>query len=997
MSRRHCVCVVVLIASGIPLAAQEPAEQARDLQSKFKAEREAAGRQGFAPELFERADKMAARGDAALAGGQTREAASAFRDARWLLPIQPAELPANVSRVFSYPRLRHGADVTGLAYSPDGQRLVTCSKDGSVRIWDLANGREIRAYRGHGDAVRAVAWAPNGKFVASAAGNDIHIWNPDDGKFIRRLTGHTKLVQCLAIRPDSKAIASGGDDDTLRVWDADSDKLLIDLGKQQGPIMGVAYNSSGKMLASVNGNGRLHIHIPDATETSKRSPVDQVAHTSGAYQVAFSPEDKFVATCGDRSAKLFGLGDKMGLRLNEFTGHNGLVTALAVSKDGKWLATGTAGAGDYMVRVFEVASTDKLVRTFQGHQSQITGLAFSPDGETLASASMDQNVRLWSMRPVDSHKSFEGHTNFVWSAVMRLDGKQIASGGADRTVRLWDTSTGKQQHELKGHQLPVTTVVYSPNGQIVVSCGGDKLLKAWDANTGQPLRDFTGHEAAVMAAAYSSDGSRIISGAADRLVKLWDAAAGKELATMKGHRSAVSAVAMRYDGKTAASGGADGIVYFWDLEKKEPIAHFTAHSGGVAALAYTPDGQRLATCGSDKRVRVWSIPAAGTPDMMFEFTGHIAPVSSVAVSPDGRWLASGGGDNLVKVWSLQTRTEVRTLRGHSDWVSSVAFSTDNKQIISASVDRSVKLWDVQSQEIAVSMGHTRGLRVIAVSSDGKRFATGGDDHVIKVWDSASGAEKLTLAGHAEEVQAIAFAPDARRLISSALDRTLRIWDLDTGREIKRLEMLPRVPALQFLPGGKKFVAWYLSSSDENTVSTLQTFDMDGNILKSHADPKRNVTCLSFSPDGEVAASGDSGGTVRRFMVENGERIRGDMPASAKSLMDLALTPDKKTLITGDEDGVVKIWDLTKNPIESLEAITAHKNGLIGIIVSPDGKRLATTSRDGQVRLWTWDEKEPKQLRDWNLKVPVRGLAFLTGGKQILAANADASVFVLELP
>jgi WD40 repeat protein len=104
------------------------------------------------------------------------------------------------------------------------------------------------------------------------------------------------------------------------------------------------------------------------------------------------------------------------------------------------------------------------------------------------------------------------------------------------------------------------------------------------------------------------------------------------------------------------------------------------------------------------------------------------------------------------------------------------------------------------------------------------------------------------------------------------------------------------------------------------------------------------------------------------------------------------------LITGDEDGVVKVWDLSKKPIGTIEnPVTAHKNGLMGIVVSPDGKRFATTSRDGQVRLWTWDEIEPKQLREWNLNVPVRGLAFLPGGKQLLAANADASIFVLDLP
>jgi WD40 repeat protein len=111
------------------------------------------------------------------------------------------------------------------------------------------------------------------------------------------------------------------------------------------------------------------------------------------------------------------------------------------------------------------------------------------------------------------------------------------------------------------------------------------------------------------------------------------------------------------------------------------------------------------------------------------------------------------------------------------------------------------------------------------------------------------------------------------------------------------------------------------------------------------------------------------------------------------MADLALTPDKSTLITSDEDGEVKIWDVAKR--ESREPFTAHMNGLMGILISPDGGRFATMSRDGQVRLW--DTKTAKQLREWNLDIPIRALAFVPNGKQLLAAASDASVFVLEMP
>jgi WD40 repeat protein len=130
-----------------------------------------------------------------------------------------------------------------------------------------------------------------------------------------------------------------------------------------------------------------------------------------------------------------------------------------------------------------------------------------------------------------------------------------------------------------------------------------------------------------------------------------------------------------------------------------------------------------------------------------------------------------------------------------------------------------------------------------------------------------------------------------------------------------------------------------------------------------------------------------------FDTTTGERIKGDMPAHVKALGDLALTPDKKTLITGDEEGEIKTWNFANR--ETLHTISAHKGGLMGIVMSPDGQRFATMSRDGQVRLW--ELASGKQLREWDLRVPGRAFAFVPGTKNLLVANADASVYVLDLP
>src|SRR5205823_8248051 len=99
---------------------------------------------------------------------------------------------------------------------------------------------------------------------------------------------------------------------------------------------------------------------------------------------------------------------------------------------------------------------------------------------------------------------------------------------------------------------------------------------------------------------------------------------------------------------------------------------------------------------------------------------------------------------------------------------------------------------------------------------------------------------------------------------------------------------------------------------------------------------------------------------------------------------IALTPDKKTVITADEDGELKIWDIEKR--ESLNTIQAHKTGLQSVVVSPDGSRFATTDKDGQVRVW--ETKTGNQLREWELKMAVRGFVFTPDGKHLVTANAN---------
>jgi WD40 repeat protein len=1009
--------VLSVLLVGVAVRAQEnapTAEEVQALQKLYQEERASALDKKFPPAAVERADEQMRRADEALKAGNTLAAARFVREARWLVPYVPADLPPHVERVLGIARMRHGSGVTSLAYSPDGRFLVSGSgnlvlnETGEVKIWDLGNGRVLRTYRGSKDPVRAVAWSRDGQWVASTAGNDIHVWDPRTGKLKVALKGHEKPVGALAFHPDGTTLVSGSDDPSVRLWDiekgTESMNLTADLDKRsKAQVYSVAYSPNGKLVAAVNGNGQIQIWNP-SLEKGKRLVSGYDAHPSyNAYQVAFGKDTSILFTSGGdgRAKQWVGLGPDGEFlqghgRPTPIEGHaaSSNVTALAVSRDGKFLAT---GAGDKTIRLYDLTpGTPKLARVYQGHTEEVATLAFSPDGKTLASGSADQSIRLWRVSLSDEHQNYDEHKAYVWTAAFSPDGKLFASAGADRVIYIRDAA-GKVLHKLEGHTGPVTAIAFNGDGSRLASAGGDQVVRVWDTSQGTKLKELKGHTGPVMAVAFGGN-TLLLTGGIDKVARLWDVTKDEPVQSFPANKSLISAVALRADGKQGMVGSADGMLRVFDLTAApKELAAIQAHLTGVGAVAYGPDGTKLATCGGDGLVKHWNVAENGTPAMLAEFKGHGKPVSSVAFSADGRFIVSGGGDQVVRVWDLSNKTELRALRGHSDWISSVAFAPNGQTILSAAVDRTVKLWELSGGETAKPVGHSRKLNTIAVSADGRWVASGSEDRTIKVWDAASGEEAFTLdaaaGGHDDQVTSLAFEPGGKRLVSGGDDKKVVIWDLDTRKPLATLIVDQRIPYILWTVNGDRFVAWQNASRGENETNNFKTYDPAGKPLNSLDLKDRKVACTTFTLDGEMAGLGYEDGSVQLWNLKTNERIGGDWVAFKLGLGDLGVTPDKKRIIAADAECNVKVYDIAEKKV--IKEFRAHQAGLHGLMVGPDGTRFATISDHGEIKLWKADTGE--ELRSWSVPTPVRNLAFSADGKKLITANGDTTLYVLTLP
>jgi sterol desaturase/sphingolipid hydroxylase (fatty acid hydroxylase superfamily) len=284
------------------------------------------------------------------------------------------------------------------------------------------------------------------------------------------LVGHKGAVLGVAISADGGLIASGGEDGTVRVWDAEG-RAQLTLPGHERPVRSVAISADRRVIVS------------------------------GGYDGAVRVWD---AATGQ---------EKFALR-----GHRGFVLGVAVSADGRRVAS--AGA-DGTVRVWD-GETGQEQHALAGHTSAVPSVALSGDGERVVSAGW-ASAKLWNADTGRARLTLAGHTDLVYSLAISPDGRRVVTGSFDQAVKVWDATTGQDTLTLRGHTGPIYGVALSADARVVVSGGKDLSVKAWDVERGRELFTLRGHTADVTSVAVSADGRHVVSGSRDGALRLWDA------------------------------------------------------------------------------------------------------------------------------------------------------------------------------------------------------------------------------------------------------------------------------------------------------------------------------------------------------------------------------------------------------------------------------------------------------------------------------------------
>ncbi len=676
----------------------------------------------------------------------------------------------------------------------------------------------------------------------------------------------------------------------------------------------------------------------------------QLQHDDWAWDVAFSPDGRFVLTGSrDRKARLW---DALTCELHiPPMEHPWPVWSVTFSPDGRSILSG-CGSEDGRLgegRIWDIASRSHIATLLVGNRVEYA--AFDCSGKHILTRG-PHKAQLWKMPPSGKETVLSPiellHPDRVLAALFSPDGRSVLTCGSDGTARLWDSATGQSQGEPMQNHGRVATAAFRPDGRVfavgvtLVNVEGKPTgaeIRFWETATGKQLGPTLPQTGPLKCLAFSPDGRMLLAGGIvvptegvkpSGAARLYDAEYFTPLGPLLEHPQPVWVVAFSPDGRTFLTGCEDRVSRQWQTATctlAGPVGH---HNGTVRSVAFSPDGRRF-VCGSASdtpQVQLWEAAqglAIGPP------LYHTSPVNALAQDSSGKFLITGCADGTTWVWDRLARRPMRTLKDPRKDILGVSVSPDGAFIASASAEGSVQLWSTNTGEpVGERLQYPNSFWCVGFSPDGTTLVTGRGNRQAGAqrWRMPGGKYLADLA-HPGLVRALAFGPDGRWLLTAGQGGVFR-WDTDSGKLLDReLLQIGQFCSVAVSPDGKSILA----GSDSQTAQRWET--ATGRRSGQPLLHQGTVNAVAFSKDGRLLLTASQDKTARVWDAVTGKPLTPPL-LHRGAVTGAAFLPDGKSLVTAGIDQTVQFWEIPNPTNDSPEQVRADIEFLTGMELDERG-------------------------------------------------------------
>lgn len=634
-------------------------------------------------------------------------------------------------------------------------------------------------------------------------------------------------------------------------------------------------------------------------------------------------------------------------------GHSETVEAVAVSPDGKFIATASF---DKTAKLWD-AVTGKEIRTFsgaQGHTNHVLCVAFNAKGDLIATGGADNKVCVWDVPvsvPVRTYATTAAGTGVTVAA----DGKTFAVSGADGVVKVFPLGEEKGAFDLKGPVGAVTGVGHLNAGNIWVTAGADKSIHFFEGTAGKLTASYTGTaditglavrpdsqgvvttsadgvmrfwqtppqvtrafpplKDAVTAFSATADGNTLLFASADHVVTMGSTSNNAVAATFTGAKGTIHAIALSADGATVAAGCADGNLILWDRQGKVK-AEVSAHPGGVTAAAFHPSQPILFTAGADGLLKGWNLPIdtkqpppkdkKEVKQTKYEIKAHTGKVTAALLNPATGQVVTAGEDKFVRVWDVTKPEKAsRQIGPLAAPATTLALSRDNLTL-AAGVGKEVMFWTLADGKEAGKLTQPADVLSLSFNADKTRVLIGRADNLAVLTEVATGTVFQAFP-HTGAVRGVLVHPGTPSVVTASADKTvvifpvtcLRIVPLGAGRP--GVAVSPGSERVFSVGPGKDATSW-----NSNNGTKEKTFEAGG-----------EATAAAVSKDGQRLAVGGADGSIRLYTVADAKLV-GSFSAGAP-VAALAFQPTGTVLVglLKDKDNRAVVWTVAHTPGQPL--------------------------------------------------------------------------------